>query len=83
MSEALDADHVTLEWCKHVDGKTIFPKLPVCLRACFDRHLRNRKVKDAVSGMISDVDLLENPNQELVPEDLREQDQQRLWQFQA
>ena len=52
----------------------IFPKLPVCLRACFDRHLHNRKVKDAVSGMKSDIELLENLNKELLPEDLREQD---------
>ena len=31
MGEAFDADHMALEWCKYVDGKTIFPKLPVHL----------------------------------------------------
>jgi hypothetical protein len=76
MGEAFDADHMALEWCKHVDGKTIFPKLPVCLRAHFDRHLRNRRVKDAVSVMKSDIELLEELNKELVPEELIEPDQE-------
>jgi hypothetical protein len=42
---------MALEWCKFVDSKTIFPKLPVyLLRAYFDRYVRNdRRVQDAVS----------------------------------
>jgi hypothetical protein len=52
-----DADCMALEWCKFVDGKTIFPKLPVYLRAYFDRYLRNRRVQDAVSGMKSNIEL--------------------------
>jgi hypothetical protein len=40
-------------------GKTTFPKLaPVCLRACFDRHLQSSRAKDAVLGMKSEVELL-------------------------
>jgi hypothetical protein len=51
-------------------------KLPVYLRACFDQCLQNRRVKDAVAGMKSDIEVLEQLNKELVPEDLTAQDQE-------
>jgi hypothetical protein len=56
-------------------GKTIFSKPPVYLRACFDRCLQNRRKKDTVLGMKSEIELLEQLIKELVPEDLTEQDQ--------
>jgi hypothetical protein len=66
---------MALEWCKHVDGETIFPKLPVYLREYFEQYLRNRRVKDAVLGMKSKIEFLEQLNKELLPEDLMDQDQ--------
>jgi hypothetical protein len=39
---AFDADRIELGWCKFLDGKTIFPKLPDYLRAYFDRYLHNQ-----------------------------------------
>jgi hypothetical protein len=76
MVGAFNADRMALEWCQYVDGKTIFPKLPVYLRAYFDKYLRNRRVKDAVSGMKSDIELLEQLNKELVPKNLLMQQDQ-------
>mmetsp|Transcript_7022 Transcript_7022/g.18336 ORF Transcript_7022/g.18336 Transcript_7022/m.18336 type:complete len:138 (-) Transcript_7022:84-497(-) len=31
----LNFDSMAIEWCKHADGKAIFPKLPVYLRTHF------------------------------------------------
>jgi hypothetical protein len=49
VNRSFDVDCMALEWCNFVDGKTIFPKFPIYLRAYFDRHFRNRRVQDAVS----------------------------------
>jgi hypothetical protein len=73
---AFHVDHcMALEWYKFVDGKTIFPKLPVYPRAYFDRYLRNRRVQDAVSPAWKVILSCMQLNKELVPEDLMEQDQ--------
>ena len=39
---------MAIEWCKHVDGITIFPKLPVYLRNHHTQWTKNRRVKDAI-----------------------------------
>jgi hypothetical protein len=48
---SFDVDCMALEWCMFVDGKTIFPKLPVYLQAYFDRYLHaiGEWLQDAVS----------------------------------
>jgi hypothetical protein len=65
-----DADEMALRWCNHIDGLTIFPKLPVYLRVYHGIYLKNERVKDAVKVMKSHVELLETINQELVPPDI-------------
>jgi hypothetical protein len=65
-----NADEMALQWCTHVNGTTIFPKLPVYLRVYHEIYLKNRRVKDAVKAMKSDLELLEVINEELVPPDL-------------
>jgi hypothetical protein len=67
---AFNADEMALQWCNHVNGVTIFPKLPVYLREYHVIYLKNKRVKDAVKSMKSHVELLEVINKELVPEDL-------------
>jgi len=44
----LDFDAMAIAWCNEVDGRTIFPKLPVYLRTHHTAWLRNQRVRDAV-----------------------------------
>jgi hypothetical protein len=69
-TEGFDADQMALRWCDHVDGVSIFPKLPVYLREYHGVYLKNTRVKDAVKAMKSDVEFLDALNKELVPPDL-------------
>ena len=46
---SLDFDAMAIEWCKHVDGRALFPKLPVYLRTHHTKWLRNQRVRDAVA----------------------------------
>ena len=46
-------DKISLQWCKHVDGLNIFPKLPVYLRLHFSNWQYNQRVKDAVNKSLS------------------------------
>lgn len=46
-----DADGVAVKWMGHVDGQTIFPKLPAQLRSYFKIWERNRRVQSAVKKM--------------------------------
>ena len=39
---------MAVNWCQHVDGVTIFPKLPVYLRTHHTAWTRNQRVKEAV-----------------------------------
>ena len=71
-----DAEAMALQWCKFVDGVTIFPKLPVYLREYHGIYLKNGRVKDAVKAMKSDVEFLDALNKELVPPDLANDDRE-------
>ena len=42
----IDEHNMALDWCKYVDGITIFPKLPVHLRTYFVQWSRNQSIKD-------------------------------------
>ena len=47
MSGKFDEDKMAKEWCKHVNGKNVFPKLPVYLRTYYktwERNLRKKKL---------------------------------------
>ena len=45
---AFDEYEMALTWCDYVDGKTIFPKLPIYLRNHYEKFQKNQRIKDAV-----------------------------------
>jgi hypothetical protein len=53
---------MALEWIKHVNGTSIFPKIPVYLRLHHERWERNQRVKDAVRKTKTDQQLLDLVN---------------------
>lgn len=53
---------MSIEWCKHVNGATVLPKLPVYLRMSYERWERNQRVKDAVWSSKTELHLLEVVN---------------------
>jgi hypothetical protein len=63
-------EKMAIEWCKHVDGKSIFPKLPVYLREYHKHWLRNQRIQDAVKNMKSEIELLEAINKRQTPVEL-------------
>jgi len=68
-------DKMAVDWCQHVDGVTIFPKLPVYLRTHHTAWVRNQRVKEAVRkaapGEAVLARLNEKTRQELLPEPAR------------
>ncbi|KAJ1633187.1 hypothetical protein T492DRAFT_904426 [Pavlovales sp. CCMP2436] len=66
----LNFDSMAIEWCKHADGKAIFPKLPVYLREHFADWERNQKVRKAVSGAAAQLARLEALNRHTAPASL-------------
>jgi hypothetical protein len=61
---------MAIEWCKHVDGVLIFPKLLVYLREHHKHWLRNQRIQDAVKNMKSEIELLEATNKRQTPAEL-------------
>ena len=55
---------MAIEWCKYVNGTTIFLKLPVYLRMYNERWERNQRVKDAVKSSKTGLQLLQQVNDE-------------------
>lgn len=45
-----DFDPMAIKWCDHVDGNTVFPKLPVYLRTHHKTWQRNQRVKETVTA---------------------------------
>jgi hypothetical protein len=41
---------MVIEWFKHVNGTTVFPKLPVYLQMHYGQWERNQRLKDAVKS---------------------------------
>ena len=70
-----DPNRMALEWIKSVDGKNIFPKLPVHLRNYKQTFDRNRRVQLNFEGARSQVELLAELNATLCPEPERTSDQ--------
>ena len=54
----IDFDAMTLEWCNHVDGVTIFPKLPVYLRTYWPIFQHNSHVRLATTKVRTQADSL-------------------------
>ena len=53
---------MSVMWCRHVDGLSVFPKLPVYLRLYYERWERNQRVRDAVHSSKNELQLLEMVN---------------------
>jgi hypothetical protein len=51
-----------IEWCKYVNGTTIFPKLPVYLRIYYEQWERNQRIKDALKSSKTELELLKKVN---------------------
>ena len=60
----LDMDRMALEWCKHVDGVNISPKLPVYLRTYHSAWTRNQRVREAVRTAVAGEAVLTRINAE-------------------
>ena len=69
-----DLEAMALEWVSHVDGKTIFPKLPVYLRAYREKYLQNRRIETAVSGIENEIKRLKQLNERTLPAMLADRD---------
>jgi len=67
-----DADEMAMEWVKHVDGVSVFPKLPFQLRHYHKHWERNWQVQSAVESMQSEIEMLTSST--------RSRLQLRLWQ---
>jgi len=67
MRGALNANAMALEWCKHVDGKTIFPKLPVYLRTHYEEWMRNENVRQVVREAKPGAEQLSRLNAKTAP----------------
>ena len=66
-SISLDFDAMAFEWCKHVDGVNIFPKLPVYLRTYHTKWQKNQRVRDAVECAKAGKAVLEVLNTQTAP----------------
>lgn len=49
-NETPDFAAMALEWCQHVDGHSVYPKLPVYLRLHHSNWQVNSRVREAVTG---------------------------------
>ena len=62
------AEKMAVDWCEHVDGSTIYPKLPVYLRTYHKKWEKNYRIRDAVRKTKSQVSLLHDLNNALLPQ---------------
>ena len=60
----LDMDKMALEWCKHVDGSRVFPKLPVYLRKHHAKWKQNERTRQAVKKAAPGEEVLKKINVE-------------------
>ena len=44
-----DAERMAIDWCDHVDGVTVFPKLPVYLRTHYESWKKKREEEELAS----------------------------------
>uniref|UniRef100_A0A6U6EH99 Uncharacterized protein n=1 Tax=Odontella aurita TaxID=265563 RepID=A0A6U6EH99_9STRA len=57
-----------VKWCKYVDGNTINAKLPVNIRAQYEEHEKNRRIKDAVKKAATGLQTLKQLGDALQPQ---------------
>ena len=68
-----DDIRMSLEWCNHIDGMTIFPKLPIHIRVYRKKWERNRSVAKCVREAKSGSDKLRELNDAIQPAELEQQ----------
>ena len=68
-TSSFNAQAMALNWMAHVNGKTIFPKLPAHLTLYLRRHEHNRRIRRAAADMKAAVAQLNKVNQHLDPLD--------------
>ena len=56
----LKLDKIPEQWMRHVDGKTILPKLMVHLRSYEDKWKKNTRIKDAIKRSENSLQHLQN-----------------------
>ena len=64
---ALDMEAMSIEWCKYVNGVTVFPKLPVYLRTYHAKWQKHQRVRDAVRAAAQGAEKLKELNEQMVP----------------
>jgi hypothetical protein len=57
-------EKMAIDWCRHVDGKDIFPKLPVYLRTHHNTYQHNQLVRAAVQSAATGEEVLTRINNE-------------------
>jgi hypothetical protein len=57
-----DESAMAIKWCSHVNGTTIFPKLPVYLRLHVTKWEHYQRVRDALKSVMGGTVLLEEVN---------------------
>ena len=58
----IDFERFSIDWCASVDGRTVFPKLPVYLRTYFKSFQHTLKIKDAARNVQGEVAMLSQLN---------------------
>lgn len=58
----MDCKLVQMEWLTHVNGITIYPKLPVYLRTHHTEWARNQRIKDAIVSASLGIERLKEVN---------------------
>ena len=67
LESPIDDEEMAVEWCKHVNGTNIFPKLPVHVRTHREEWEWNQRIKDAVQMAMAGIEKLNELNAVLVP----------------
>ena len=63
---ASDMEAMSIEWCKYVNGVTVFPKLPVYLRTYHAKWQKHQRVRDAVRAAAQGAAKLKELNEQMV-----------------
>jgi hypothetical protein len=67
LTAPIDFEAMAAAWVIKVNGKTIFPKLPVYLRNYYDEWRRNQLIKEAVARAATKKNALGKLNSRLIP----------------
>ncbi|KAL7547333.1 hypothetical protein ACHAWF_010650 [Thalassiosira exigua] len=67
-SKSYSSEHkTTIWWCNHVDGVTIFPKLPVHFRSHLKKWLKKHRIENSVKAAKKGAEKLNEINNILTP----------------